>query len=127
MCMITYTLTGDNVAIDDALRAYIEKRFKKFDRFAKTEAQDITVTVSKVTAYQREDSFKVEVKFKLGQNDFFVTGESGDVMRAVDTAKEELWREVTSSKGRKDTLFYRGARNVKNSIKSGVGYFRRKK
>ncbi len=125
--MITYTITADTVAVDADLKAYIEKRFKKFDRFVKDGGRDMYITVSQATAHMRENTFRVEVKFKIGQEDFFVTGESDDVRHAVDNAKAELWREVTSSKGRADTLFYRGARSVKNILKGGAGLLRRKK
>ena len=120
--MLTYTITGDNVALSEKVRSYIEKRFKNFSRFASGEhSPEIIVTVSKSTVHQREDSTKVEVKFKLHPQEFFVSGEAHDIMAAIDQAKAELMREVTQSKSKRITLFHRGARKLKSLMRKGFG------
>ena len=109
--MLTYTITGDNITVTDQARAYIEKRFSGFSRFVNEETtHEMFVTASKTTAHHRDDSVRVEVKFKINSKDFFVVGEAPEIMAAVDQAKEELMREVTHSKAKSITLFHRGAR-----------------
>jgi len=117
--MLTYTFTGDNIAITDAAREYVEKRFKAFDRFAdKTEnLREMQVTVTKTTAHERHGAFRVEVKFRIHTRDFFAAGEADDVFAAVDVAKDELMREVTRSNQKRRTLFHRGSRAIKNLMK----------
>jgi len=118
--MLTYTITGDTVSMSGEVRAYIEKRFGGFERFMDEEtAHEIFVTASKQTARERDDSIRVEVKFKIHERDFFAIGEAGDIKSAVDMAKEELMREVTQSNARRRTMFHRGARKIKNLIKTG--------
>ena len=118
--MIKYTITGDNVAVSDKVREYVEKRINGFDKFVSAvHAPEIAVTISKTTVHQREDSIKVEVKFKLHPHDYFVSGEASDMMAAIDKAKSELMREVTQSKAKKVALFHRGARKLKSLMKKG--------
>ena len=120
--MLIYTITGDNIAIGDQVRAYIEKRFSGFSRFVNPDiSHEVFVTVSKTTAHHRDDSICVEVKLQVNAKDFFAAGAAADIMAAVDQAKEELMREVTHSKGKKLTLFHRGARKIKGMMKVGFG------
>ena len=117
--MITYTITDHAVPMSDAVREYVEKRFKGFERFMDDKTDhEITVTISKLTAHQREDSVQVEVSLKIHTKDFLVRGVGSEVLAAIDMAKEELMREVTHSKAKRITLFHHGARKVKNMIKN---------
>ncbi len=122
--MLIYTITGDNVSITDGFRSHVEKRFASLERFMNESERELFVTLSKTTAFQREDSFRAEVRAKIGAHDFFAAGEAVDMTAAVDAAKEELMHEVTKRKGRRQTMFHRGARNIKNMVK---GIVRRKK
>lgn len=120
--MLTYTITGDTITISDRVRSYIEKRFNGFGRFvAGSHPQEIIVTVSKDTAHERADSVRVDVQFKLHLQNFFASGVAGDIMAATDIAKEELMREVTHSKAKRQTLFVHGARKLKSLLKNGFG------
>lgn len=122
--MLKYTITGDTLTVTDQARAHIEKRFNGFSRFADQDTEhELFVTVSKTTAHHRDDSIRVEVKFKINTKDFFAAGVAPDIMGAVDQAKEELMREVTQTKAKHRTLFHRGARKLKELVKSG---FRRR-
>lgn len=116
--MITYLITGDNVSIDQKLHDYIEKRFAKFERFMDgKERREIAVTASKSTSRDRDDRYRIEVRSRMRGADFFAVAESGELMSAVDLAKEELMRDVTREKGKRLTLFHRGARRIKNIAK----------
>jgi len=118
--MLKYTITGDTVSLSEKDRSYIEKRFQGFERFMDEEVpHEIFVTVSATTAKEREDSIKVEAQFKIHERDFFATSYGADVTSTVDSAKEELMREVTQSNAKRRTLFHRGARKLKNLIKKG--------
>ena len=121
MHMITLMITADTVALSEKTREYIEKRFRGFDRFIDDRLpHEIAVTVSRATAYKREDAYRVEASFKLHERNFFATAEALEIETAADMAKEELMREVTSSNDRRRTLFHRGARKLKSLIK-GMG------
>jgi ribosomal subunit interface protein len=116
--MITYIITGDSVDISDSVRSYVEKRFAGFERFMDEEVpHELQITISKNTAHQREDTIQAEVKFKIHTRDFLAIGVGGEVLPAIDMAKEELMREVTQSNAKRRTLFHRGARKIKSLLK----------
>ncbi len=120
--MLTYKITGDDIPVSPADREYIEKRFSRFDRFIKGEHdREMTVTVRRMIAHERGHAFKAEIAFNPAGENYFVSTEQKDFHTAVDTAKNELWREITGAKGRKNTLFHRGARRLKKLIKGGSG------
>lgn len=116
MHMLAYIITGDSVHISDADRAYIEKRFRRFERFVDEAGSEMAVTASKTTAKEREDAVRVEVRF----GNFFATADAPDLLSAVDLVKEELMRQVTKDKAKRVTLFHRSARRLKRLIKRGM-------
>ena len=119
--MLTYTITGDNVAIEPEVRDHVGRHYKSFEKFMDpAEDREIDIVVSKNTAPHRENTFKVEVSFKMRKGDFFVTVENADIMDGVNQAKETLMREITSQKDKKRTVFHRGARKVKAFAKGLV-------
>ena len=104
----------------EADQSYIEKRFARFERFTKGEHhKEVTVTVRKMIGHERGHAFMVEVAFNPAGQDYFVSTEQKDFHTAVDVANNELWREITGEKGRQDTLWYRGARKIKEMMKKG--------
>ncbi len=125
--MITYTITGDNVLVDGSVRTHVENHFKKFEKFVNAnDAHEIFVTVSKSTAHQREDSYHVEVTFRINSENYFVEADNFDILSAVDKAKDELFREITKTHGRKRTLFHRGARKIKDFARGVVSLGKKK-
>ena len=120
--MITYTVTGDNVDISDAVRDYVREHYQTFEKFLKPgEDREIAIMVSRNTDFQRENTFKIEARFITHGGDFFASGENADVISGIDAVKDSLMREVTKSAGRKRTVFHRGARKLKNFTKGLFG------
>ena len=118
--MLTYTITGDNVSVSERDRDVIEKRFKGFEKFINEgTGHEMFITATKSTVHQREDSIRVEVRFRINAQDFFAMGEAADLLPAADMAKEELMRAITHSKAKKQTLYHRSARKFKEMIKRG--------
>lgn len=123
--MLAYIITGNNLYITDPIREYIEKRLATFGRFGdKKTKYEIFVRVSKNTTHDRGEIFSIDVQTKIQTKDFFVTAENQDLYHAIDTARDELWQEVTRSNTRERTLFHRGARKIKDLMR---GISRRRK
>lgn len=124
--MLTYTIQGDDFQVTDAIREYVSKRFSSFEKFlGKNEPRELSMTIGRETAHDHPDAYIVEVKFRASGHDFFVTTTDNDARKAIDDAKDELWREVTHKKGKTRTLFVRGARKLK-SIARGFSRLGRK-
>ena len=119
--MLTYTITGDNVAIDQEVHDHVGRHYKTFEKFMDpAEDREIDVVVSKNTNHQRENTYKIEVSFKMRRGDFFVTVENAEIVDGINEAKEKLTREIVSKKDKKRTVFHRGARKVKAFAKGLV-------
>lgn len=123
--MLTYTITGDNVSISEEIREYVGRHYKTFERFLDPmEDREIDLVVSKVTAHERDDMYRVEAQFMFRLGDFFATATAPDIMTGINEVKEELMREVTAMKGKKRTMIRRGAQKMKQIAK---GIFRKTK
>ena len=86
--MITYTITGDNVQVSDSVRTHVENHFKKFEKFVDEAVNhELFVTFSKSTVHQREDSFRVELRFRINSENYFVSADNGDIFGAIDKEK----------------------------------------
>ena len=116
--MITYLITGDNIPNSDAVRSHVESHFTKFEKFVdKNIDHEMNITLSKTTVHQREDTYRVEISFKINSENYFVVADNADLFSAVDQAKDSLTREITKKHGKRQTLFHRGARKIKNMFK----------
>ena len=125
--MITYTITGDNVIVDDSVRMYVEDHFKKFERFLDQEQDhELAVICTKTTAHEREDTFRAEVRLTAGGEHYHVHSDNGDIFSAIDGTKDILLREITKKHGKDRALFARGARRIKTLAK-GLVRLRKKK
>ena len=125
--MITYTISGDNVPVDDTVRDHVENHFKKFEKFVDPERDhEMFVTFSKSTAHHREDSFRCEVEFKINSESYFVQADNANILSAVDEAKDGLLREITKKHGKERTAFARGARKIKTLAKVLNGFGKKK-
>ena len=127
MGMITYIITGDNIAVDEVIRAHVESHFSKFEKFVDDGAvHEMIMTLSKTTQHQRQDSYRVEVKFKISSENYFVASDNQDVISAIDEAKDSLMREITKKHGKDRRLFTRGARKIKSMAKGFSGFGKKK-
>lgn len=120
--MITYTVTGDNVDISDAVRDYVREHYQTFEKFLNSgEESELAILVSRNTDFQRENTFKVEARFTLHGQALFASEENADVVTGIDAVKDSLMREVTKTIGKRRTMLHRGARRLKNFTKGLFG------
>ncbi len=110
-------IKGTNIELTDAISQYAHKRIESFTKFLES-GSHIYVEVGKTTNHHKNgDIFKAEIEVKHRGDKFFAMAETDDLYRAIDMAKDEMVRELTTDKDRADTLFRRGARSVKKMLK----------
>ncbi|MCC7436740.1 ribosome-associated translation inhibitor RaiA [Candidatus Nomurabacteria bacterium] len=108
-----------NIELTPALKDYTEKRVSGINKFIK---EDITanVEIGKTTNHHKngEDLFRAEVNVttSLGKQ-LRAVSEKADLYEAIDDVREQMVRELSSAKGKKDALWKKGARKIKNMIK----------
>lgn len=110
--------TAVHMELTPAIEDYVGKRLSSIDKFI-TGIPLVEVTLSKSTAHHRQgDIFiaKVSVVTPLGK-ELRAESEKPDLYEAIDDVRTEITRELTSAKGKRDSMFRRGARRVKNILK----------
>lgn len=78
----------------------------------------IYVEVGKSTKHhQKGNVFVAEVNVSFPGGGVRARAETGDLYAAIDLAKDEVFDEITSLRGKQQTLFRRGARLAKDALK----------
>ncbi len=102
----------------EAIENYLEKRLKALRKLIKDDSVFANVELSKTTDHHKSgDIFRAEINFNYGGKDFYASSERADLYAAIDEMRDEIIAEVKKLKGKTETIFRRGARNVKNIIK----------
>ena len=105
------------------VRAYLEKRLASLSRLVNFDDSNLSINVElgKEMHHQKGDVYRAEIKMNRGGQQIYVSSEGQNIMEAIDKVKDELSREVKSSKDRKQSLVRRGASKVKRFLRIGEG------
>ncbi|MES2930336.1 MAG: ribosome-associated translation inhibitor RaiA [Patescibacteria group bacterium] len=111
-------IKATNIELTDHISDHINNRLSSIGKFIKKGELTGQVEIGKTTNHHKQgDVFKAEFDLSLNGEQFFAISETDDLYGAIDAAKEEIVRLVTSRKDRKKTLFKRGAVSVKKMMK----------
>jgi ribosomal subunit interface protein len=108
------SIKSTNLELTPALRDYTEKRLRTITKYTGGDAA-ITVEIGKTTAHHKQgDVFfaEVHVVTPLGKQ-HHATSEKSDLYEAIDDVRSEIVSELATAKGKRETLFRRGAKKVK--------------
>jgi ribosomal subunit interface protein len=111
-------ITSLNIEVTPALRDYAEKRLSTLKKYA-SGGLNVIADIGKPSAHHMHgDVFvaKVTARTPLGQ-EYYATSEKADLYEAIDDVRDELMRLLTADKKKRDTIWKRGARRIKNIIK----------
>lgn len=112
------SIKSTNIELTPALKDYAEKRIAKAAKFLGEDAT-VTVDIGKTTHHHKQgEVFRAEINLTtvLGKQ-FRAVSEKADLYEAIDDVRDELVREVGSAKGKKEALWKRGARKIKNMMR----------
>lgn len=111
-------IKATNMDLTDAIRDYVFEKVGYLEKFLTTDATAF-VEVGKDSNHHNkgEDIYLAEVQIKSKYGNYFNRQYAGDLYAAVDLVKEELQRDISKNKDRRQTLFVRGARSLKKRIK----------
>lgn len=116
-------IKATNMELTRAISDYINKRLSGINKFIKEANIIARVEVGKTTNHHHKgDVFRAEFDIEVSGLKFYTVSEKDDLYKAIDDAKEEIIRQITTNKDRKQTLFKRGAISVKKMLK---GFSRR--
>ena len=116
-------LQGKNIELTPAIYDYVLKRVTNLEKLLKsieTEGGEVSAQfeVSQSTRHHKSGAiFHADCLIKTEGEEFYSSADEEDLYAAVDAVKENLFREISKHKDRKQTLLYRGARSIKKMLK----------
>ena len=116
-------LQGKKMEVTPAIRDYVVKRVTNLEKvLSKMEKGGgeavVSFEVSKSTKHHKSGSvFHADCLIKIKGQEFYGSADEADMYAAIDAVKENLFREISKKKDRKQTLYKRGASSVKKMLK----------
>jgi ribosomal subunit interface protein len=111
-------IKATNMELTDAISNYINKRLLGIEKFVKKGEMIARIEVGKTTNHHKQgDVFKAEFDLDISGVKFYTISEKDDLYAAIDEAKQEIVRQITNNKDRKQTLYKRGAASIKKMLK----------
>ncbi|MEI6660345.1 MAG: ribosome-associated translation inhibitor RaiA [bacterium] len=116
---MSINIKATNMELTSAISDYVNKRVASLEKFAKgNDEMACYVEVGKTTNHHKQGEFyRAEFNLDINGDKFYAESEKEDLYAAIDAVREDIYRKITSTKDRKETLFKRGARSVKKMIK----------
>lgn len=118
--MIKINLKVTNLDATPDMRSYLDKKLAKIETFAEKEQDEVIlrVEIGRTTAHHKEGNvYRAEIQTYLMGKELRAVAEEEDLYKAIDTARDEIMREVANNKDKRDTLLKKGGRVAKNIIK----------
>ncbi|HJN62631.1 MAG TPA: ribosome-associated translation inhibitor RaiA [Candidatus Paceibacterota bacterium] len=109
-----------NFEIDNRTRDYLNKRLDNLRKFVDLESPNtkLDIEIGRTTGHhQKGDIFKTEFNLSISGEFYRVEEKSEDILSSIDASTEELSRQLRRNKGKKETLFRKGGRKMKELLR----------
>lgn len=114
-----------NLTITPDIQDYLDKKMTSLDRLIDPNDTSVScqVELSKTTNHHKSgDVFRAEINLRKDGKQFRAVSEQESIMAAMDEAKDEIVRELSSFKSKQMTMMRRGGAAIKSMMR-GVGDF----
>lgn len=116
------SVKATNIELTPAISQYIDEKVGSLEKFIvarDTATVRASVEVGKTTRHHHSgnDIFRAEINLYIDGKVLRAVSDQGTLYAALDDMKDEIAREINSSKTKERTLFRRGGAAVKNLIK----------
>jgi putative sigma-54 modulation protein len=110
------------ITLTPAISEYIDKRMSAVDKFVSDDPSAIAdIEVGKSSGHHKQgDIFKADIHVVAKNRNLYASSEKSDLYSAIDDIRDEIVRELSSSKEKRVSLMRRGGARVKGIIK-GIG------
>lgn len=118
-------IKATGIELTSALHDYVFDKVGSLERFLSVDSDSIlaTVEIGKTTNHHKMgDYFRAEINLNFSGESLRVETEESDLYAAIDVAKDNMAEVIKSINKKKNTLFKRGGRLLKNILK---GFYRR--
>lgn len=110
-------IKGTNLEVTPSVHEYVSKKIEDIAHFFSDHLEQATVFVeiARTTLHHNKgDVFRAEITIKVGGEPIRTEATAGEWHAAFDLAKEEMGMKVAKFKNKKDTLYKKGVRALKN-------------
>lgn len=109
----------NNIEITNAISSYVEEKLTYLDKFFKNgEEVKYEVRVGKETEHHKNgELYKADVSVKTPHKNYGAYSIKDNLYSAIDDVKDQLAKKITHHKDKKESLFRRGASQVKSLFK----------
>jgi ribosomal subunit interface protein len=113
-------IKNTNINLSTEMSDYLNKKILMIDKLIDPNDTSVMcdVEVGKTTNHHRTgDVFRTEINLQKGGKFFRAVAEEETINAAIDKAKDEMMRELKSSKDKRISFVRRGGAKVKNMVK----------
>ncbi len=112
-------IKATNISLTPAISEYIEKKINTLNKFYKEDEEIIiNVEVGKTTEHHKSgDIFRAEIHIRSRGNEYYATAETEDLYASIDQVKNNIVRELTSTRKRAMRLIRKGGSGIKNMLR----------
>jgi ribosomal subunit interface protein len=119
--MIQTEIKATALELTPAIKDYLEAKVLMIDKFVDSSAGGVLadVELAKTTGHHhlQGEIFKAEINLQANGNFYRASVTEEDLYAAIDKMKDEIIRQITEKKSKKQTLFKKGARRLKGLLR----------
>lgn len=123
--METLKIKATSTTLTPAITNYVNEKLNKnvLSKFSgKNKILDIDVEIGKTTGrHTNGEIFRAEVNVYVKRKVLRAVSEKEDLYKAIDDVRDEIVEVLKGTKEKKDALWKRGARKIKDMLKWGRG------
>jgi putative sigma-54 modulation protein len=112
-------IKGTGIELTPAISAYVDKRLDSVEKyFEKGGMPNMFVEIGKASGHHKSgEIFRAEVRIGGAGQDVYAVSNAVDLYAAIDMVKDEIVREITKVKGKRETLMRKGGRMIKDAMR----------
>lgn len=120
-------LKATDIVLTDFIRSYLNKRLRSLGKLIDVEdsAVLIDVELGRTTRHhQTGDIFFAEINIHRGKDAFRAVSDRENLIAAIDAMRDDIARELSSDKGKKQSMLRRGGQAAKTMLRGSFEWTR---
>ena len=117
----TLNIKATHLDLNDEIRDYVETRINYLDKFIDATEKDqaiFNVEVGKTTTAQHTgEIFRAEMNLTVHGNSYRTESTRDNLITAIDDTTHEMEHQLVHHKNKRNTLFKRGAKQIKKLLR----------
>jgi len=107
------------IELTPAIGNYVEKRLGSIKKyFEEAKMPNMFVELGKESNHHKQgEVFRAEVRIGGAGQDFYAVSLAEDLYAAIDKVKDEVVREITKTKGKRETMMRKGGKMIKDAMR----------